>query len=377
MAKNILIIAGEPSGDIRAGEVVKELKKLLPGTSFWGIGGDSMEEQGVELIEHVRRLSIVGVWEAIKKLPTIHRQYQNVVENIRTRKPALAILVDYPGFNLKTAAFLHSENIPVVYYIIPQVWAWGQGRIKLLKQYVDKALVLFDFEEKLLKSYGIDCEFVGHPLLDGIPAQNEQAGRAGIFTIALLPGSRKSEILSMFPVMLDTAEKICQKRKDVGFVVAENSNIDAKLYDSALSGHRSLDVRRVKDNTFKCLDQSDFAIVTSGTATLETAVMEKPMVISYRTSFMTAFLFHLFVKAPHIGLVNIIAGKEVVPEILQEKLSPESLSRKVLEIINDDKRMLEIKEELKKVKTALGEKGASSKAAGAIYDLIKNRGLPV
>ncbi|MGD2278524.1 MAG: lipid-A-disaccharide synthase [Candidatus Omnitrophota bacterium] len=375
MKKNILIIAGEPSGDIRAGELIKELKKFLPEVHFWGIGGDRMEAEGVELIKHVRHFSIIGVWEAIKKLPQIHRQFKDVVKNARERKPFLAVLVDYPGFNLKLAAFLHGEKIPVIYYIIPQIWAWGGGRIKLLKRYLDKALVLFGFEEKLLKSFGINCEFVGHPLLDSMPERETRDSSSGSLIIALLPGSRKTEIASMFPLMLDAAEMILKKRKNVNFVVAENSNIDKALYDAALAGHSSLRVKRVKDKTFDCLNECDFAIVTSGTATLETAVMEKPMVISYRTSALTAALFRLFAKTTRIGLVNIIAGKEIAPEILQEDATPENLSQKVLEIINDENRMRDIKQELKKVKECLGGEGASRKAAAAVYEFIKTRGL--
>ncbi|MFQ5952344.1 MAG: lipid-A-disaccharide synthase [Candidatus Omnitrophota bacterium] len=376
MNNNILIIAGEPSGDIRAGELIRELKKLLSGVSFWGIGAGRMEQEGVELIEHVSKLSIVGVWEAIKSLSKIREQYKNVTEEVLKRKPALAILVDYPGFNLKIASFLHKLDIPVVYYIIPQIWAWGGGRIKTIKKVVDKALVLFDFEEKLLKEAGIDCSFVGHPLLDAAPVSiTDRAGKEGT-AIALLPGSRKTEILSMFPVMLDAAENINKEIKNAHFVVAENSNIEKELYDSAISGHDKLRISRVTDNTWSCLDRSDFAIVTSGTATLETAVMEKPMVISYRTSPLTAFLFRTFASAPYIGLVNIMAGREVAPELLQEDATPENLSRKVLEIISDKGLMIRIKEELKKVKARLGDKGAAKKAAQKISEFIKAKGLP-
>ncbi len=375
MKKNILIIAGEPSGDMRGGEVLGELKKLLPDVSFWGIGGDRMEREGVELIEHVRKLSIVGVWEAVKKLSIIREQYRNVIDNVRKRKPTLAILVDYPGFNLKLARFLHRSNIPVVYYIVPQVWAWGSWRIRSLKNYVDKALVLFDFEQRLLKEHGIDCEFVGHPLVDKAPSpitpdHPSTSLGTGELTIALLPGSRESEILNMLPTMLDAAEKIRECREDARFIVAENSNVGRALYDSALARHGGLSISRLTDDTFACLDRCDFAIVTSGTATLETAIMEKPMVIVYRTSPLTYVLARAFKRTPFIGLANIIAGKEIAPELLQKDLTPEKLSGKTLEIINDDSRMRQATEELRKVKHSLGEKGASRRAAEAISRLV-------
>ncbi|RKY42371.1 MAG: lipid-A-disaccharide synthase [Candidatus Makaraimicrobium thalassicum] len=372
MNRNILIITGEPSGDMRAGELLKELKKLLPEASFWGIGGDCMAGQGAELIEHVRKLSIVGVWEAVKDLSRIRRQYKNTAENIRKRRPGLAILVDYPGFNLSVARFLRRENIPVVYYILPQVWAWGRWRIRSLKSYTDRILVLFRFEKEFLEQAGVDCEFVGHPLLDTAPLPARREPREP-FTIALLPGSRKSEILNMLPVLLDTAEKIHERQKDVHFIVAENSNIDKALYDPALAGHSGLSVSRVTDNTFAALDRCDLAVVTSGTATLETAIMGKPMVITYRAAILTYVLFRIFAKTPFLGLTNIIAGKEVAPELLQGNATPEKLSRKILEIMNDGPRMQRMRDELKEVAHALGEKGASRRAAEAITRFISEK----
>lgn len=377
MDGNILIIAGEPSGDARAGELLKELREKLPDTSFWGIGGDSMEREGAHLTEHISNLSIVGVWEAVKNLSKIRTQYKNITEHIRQRKPVLAILIDYPGFNLRLASFLHRMGIPVIYYIVPQVWAWGAGRIKSLKKHVDKALVLFNFEKKLLDEAGINCKFVGHPLLDTAPLSITARDQGEGFTIALLPGSRKSEILSMFPVMLNAAENILKDRKNTRFIVAENSNVDKALYDSAISNHTGLPVDRVRDDTWGCLDKCDFAMVTSGTATLETAIMEKPMVVSYRTSPLTAFLFRAFANTTHIGLVNIVAGREIAPELLQEDATPEKLSQKILEIMDDKGQALIIKEELKKVKIKLGGKGAARKAAEEIADFIKTRDLPV
>ncbi len=373
MKKNILIITGEPSGDMRAGELIRELKEFLPDISFWGIGGDRMRAQNVELIEHIQHFSLVGAWEVVKNLSRIRRHYKNLIRNIRKRKPDLAILIDYPGFNLRVARFLHSEKIPVIYYIIPQVWAWGRHRLKSLKRFVDKALVLFKFEEHFLKQAGIDCEFVGHPLLDNITSSGGPAARSGAFTIALLPGSRKNEILGIFPVMLEAAEKIHGQRKDVQFVVAENSNVDKSLYDSALAGHGGLTVSRFTNDTFTCLDRCDFAMVTSGTATLETAIMEKPMVIVYRAAFLTYVLFRLFMRIPFIGLANIIAGEEVAPELLQGNCTSEKLYRKVLEITGDDSRMRSMKSKLREVKRSLGERGASRKAAETISRFIEEK----
>ncbi|MBU0683524.1 MAG: lipid-A-disaccharide synthase [Candidatus Omnitrophota bacterium] len=373
MKHNILIIAGEPSGDIRAGELLKEFKKLIPYAIFWGIGGDSMKKEGVHLVEHIKNLSMVGVWEVIKNLSKIRLQYNSLTSAIKKKKPSLAILVDYPGFNLRIAKFLKKQQIPVIYYVIPQVWAWGTSRVKQLREYVDKSLVLFDFEKSFLSKHHVDCEFVGHPLVDSAKNALSQfpETRSSKNTIALLPGSRKHEISTLFPIMLSAAEQIKLKMKAVKFVVAESSNIDRSIYASFLSKHPSLNVSRVLDDTFAALSQSDFAIVTSGTATLETALMEKPMIIIYKAAFITCLVYHIVRKIPFLGLVNIIVGKEIVPEMLQKNANAEKISLKTLEILSSPSRMLSIKNDLKKVKSALGEEGSSRRAAHAINRFIE------
>ncbi len=370
MKQNIFIIAGEPSGDIRAAELLRELKKITGGLSFWGVGGDKMRAEGVELIGHIKDFSIIGVWEAIVKLPRLLDQYRIVTRNIASRNPGLAILVDYPGFNLKIASYLHARGIPTVYYIIPQVWAWGAWRVKALKKYIDKALVLFKFEKIFLSGYGITSEFVGHPLADSlVPEREEHSG----FNIALLPGSRDTEVRNMFPVMLDTAKELIKTRGDIKFIVARNSGVDKSLYDIDKDYSDILKISSITDDTMKTLSMSDFALVVSGTATLETAIAEKPMLVTYKAAPFTALMFYLFVRLPYISLVNIIAGKGIVPEVKQDDARPEVLSKAILEIINDDSQMRKMSEELRKVKAELGEKGAAKRAAEAIGNFIKER----
>jgi len=372
MDSNILIIAGEPSGDIRAAELLRELKGLLPDVSFWGIGGDHSEAEGMELIEHVSRLSVVGVMEVLRHLPAIRRQYADVVSNVRCRKPRLAILVDYPGFNLRVARFLKSEGIPVIYYIIPQVWAWGRGRIRVMRKCIDKALVLFDFEELFMRENGIDAEFVGHPLAD-VDGPVTAAGGDGKRLIALLPGSRKSEVRSALPIMLDAAEKIRESAGDISFVLAKSSNVDTDSYENSLDSHPSLDVSTVTDNTANALSKSVFAVVTSGTATLEAAISGVPMVIVYRTARLTYLVGRFMMRVPFLGLVNLIAGREVVPELLQNDFTPERLSDEVLSIMNDHGRLPVMKENLREVKSALGEKGGARRAAEAVRRFLEER----
>jgi len=377
MNKNILIISGEPSGDMRGGELAKELKKLLPETSLWGIGGDSMAGVGVALSEHIRDFSFVGAWEVLCNLSKIREQYKNLTKLIIKNKPFAAILIDYPGFNLRIARFLRENKIPVIYYIIPQVWAWGAHRVRHLRDYVDKALVLFKFEEKFLNTHHINCEFVGHPLIDAFPPLSPQTENLAPdrFCIALLPGSRKQEIQKLLPVMLETAKKISFKKKNVSFVIAENSNVDKSLYDSFVSRYAHMDISRVTNDTFTALTQSDFAIVASGTATLEAALLEKPMIITYKAAFITSVLYHLVNKAPFLGLVNIVAGKEIVPELLQNNATSDKLSSKTLEIILNPAKMNETKEALRKVSLALGKKGAASRAAESIAEFLREKHL--
>jgi len=374
MNKNILIVAGEPSGDIRAGELLKELNKIMPGCSFWGIGGDMMEAQGVELTEHIRNLSLVGIWEIVLNLKKIFTQYKKLTKNILKRKPDMAILIDYPGFNLKIARFLHKQKIPVVYYVIPQVWAWGKNRVKTLKTSVDKSLVLFDFEKKFLEQYGASAEFTGHPLMDKVP-ENIKEKTSSDYTIALLPGSRKLEINNMLPEMLATIPRLKKDIPNLKVILAESSNIPKSLYQKALSQYPDVEIEHIRDNTFEALSKSNFAIVTSGTATLETAITDTPMIVTYKGSALSALIFFTFVRVPHIGLVNIIAGKTIVPELLQWNATSEKMYKTITGIINNENVLNEMKTNLKKVKNSLGEKGASKKAAQAIARFTEEKNI--
>lgn len=371
MKKNVLIIAGEPSGDARASELLKELKRLLPDASFWGVGGDLMAREGVDLAAHIRDFCIIGVWEAIKNLGKIKAQFRHLAGQIEERKPSFAILIDYPGFNLKIARFLCSRNIPVVYYVVPQVWAWGEWRVKELKENVDRCLTLFAFEERFLKERGVDACFVGNPLLDSYPDVTSVPHKG--FTVALLPGSRKSEITHMLPMMLGAAERISKEKSDVNFILAESSNVADWMYNDALAAHPGLKLSRVKDATYSALQLSDFALVASGTATLETAVMEKPMIISYKVPLLTEVLFKLISKMRVIGLANIIAGKEIMPELIQREATSEKVAKKTLDIIRDGSKLEEMRSELLKVKLALGPRGASKRAAETIAGFVREK----
>ncbi len=361
MNKNILIIAGEPSGDVRGAELVKELKKSLPEIRLWGFGGDMMKAEGVELIEHVSNLSFMGLMGVLKNLGKILGHFAAIKKAVREKKPDMAILIDYPGFNLRIAKMLHKMNIPVVYYIIPQVWIWHASRVKTLKAFCKKILVLFSFEKIFLKERGAESTFVGHPLIDMAPPVDNN--RRENITVALIPGSRKNEIINIFPPILDAAHIISKNFPDVRFILARNSNVPDDLYDKALAKYPSLPVSAVYNDTFSALNKSDYVLVTSGTAALETAIMEKPMVITYKTSPLTYFLAMKLVTVPYISLVNIIPGKEIVPECLQDRATGENMAEHIMKWIKDPALTETIKKDILKVKATLGEKGAAKRAA--------------
>jgi lipid-A-disaccharide synthase len=370
MGKNILIIAGEPSGDVRGAELVKELKKTIPDARFRGFGGNNMERQGVKLIEHVRNLSFMGLVGVLKNLGKIRHHFLAVKKTVKENRPDLAILIDYPGFNLRIARFLYKMNVPVVYYIIPQVWIWHAGRVKQLKAFCKKILVLFKFEKIFLAERDTDSVFVGHPLLNSAPEIDNSPKEKT--TVALLPGSRKNEIKNIFPHILDAASIINKKFPEVEFILARNSNVPEELYDEALSKHPVPHIRPVYNDTFTALNKSDYALVTSGTAALEAAIMEKPMVVTYKTAPLTYFIAMKIVRYPYISLVNIIPNREIVPECLQNNATGENMAEKIINWIENPDQAAKTKAAIIKVKQTLGEKGAARRAAQEIVNLLES-----
>jgi len=378
MNKNIFIVAGEASGDIHAARVIRYLKVLLPDAKLWGVGGNNMEDEGVELIEHVENMSLIGLWEILKSLKTIWLQFSKITKAVETRKPDFAILIDYPGFNMLLARKLSKLGVPVIYYIVPQFWAWGSGRIKKIKKFVDKALTIFKFEEEMLSCRDINAEFVGHPLVDHFAEHTEaplpytsasevDSPAPGDPIIALLPGSRKSEITQLLPLMLEASEQIQRIKQNVYFVIAENSNMPEELYSLHINDYKSLKLLRIKDDTINVLKNADMALVASGTATLESALCNTPLIITYKISPATYYLAKAFMKISYFGLVNIISEAQIVPELIQADATSSKLAAAVIDWLDNPSRMEEIKINLKKVAESLGEKGASKAAAEAIY----------
>ncbi|MCQ9207605.1 MAG: lipid-A-disaccharide synthase [Omnitrophica bacterium] len=373
MKKNVLIIAGETSGDIHAANLVQSLRKLNSNFRFFGIGGKRMESQGVELIERMEKLSVVGIFEVFFKFHNIFLAYRKIMQSAAKMPPEIVILVDYPGFNLRMAKIFKKRGATVIYYITPQVWAWGRSRVHLIKKYVDKAIVIFKFEEDFFKQYGINATFVGHPLLDLEKGKSTLDKKSlglneGDFTIAILPGSRESEVKGMLPVMLKAATLIA-KKKEISFVLLKSSGVDENIYARILK-NTGLRITPIKDDTHGGLSVSDFVLVSSGTATLESALMERPMLITYKLSFFSALIFKIFANTRFIGLVNIIAGREIAPEVLQYDATPERLAERILSIISSKEKMGEQVNGLREVRRLLGQSGASMRAAHIINELI-------
>jgi len=374
--KKIIIVAGEASGDLHAANLVRAIRDIQPEVKFYGLGGNKMQVAGVELFYDLTRLSVVGFSEVIKHLKTIRRIFKQLLKNIDEIKPDAAILVDYPGFNLRLAKELKKRNIKVIYYISPQIWAWGLNRVHLIKRVVDKMIVILKFEEGLYKKYGVDVSFVGHPLLDIVKptaSKVEFLKSVGLdinkTTIALLPGSRHKEVEGLLPIMLRAAQIIRQRYPLTQFLLLKSSTVNEEIFRKILAS-TNLSLTAVIDQTYNGLNASEFAIVTSGTATLETAILQVPMVIIYRVSFLTWLFIRKMLKIPYIGLVNVVVGKKIVPECLQYEATPEIIAKNILEIMESPERLSATKNELIKLGRSLGENGASNRAAQIAVGLL-------
>lgn len=378
--KRILIVSGEPSGDLHASNLVQDLKRLKPDLEFFGMGGGLSRDAGVEIDFDISGLALVGLTEVLRNIFTVGKAFKGLLKKIDSGRVDLAILVDYPGFNLRLAKELKKRDIPVVYYISPQVWAWGADRVKIIKACVKKVLVFFKFEEEIYKSYGIDSEFVGHPLLDTVKVTSPKEEVLKKYsldekkrTIALLPGSRMVEVRTLLPVMVSAARIISENTrhvtKNVQFIVAKHPGLPKGLYDGSIQNNK--DIRIAEGDTYNILNASDFAIVASGTATLETALIGTPLLIVYKANLVTFILYHIVKTTRFLGLVNIIANREVAPELLQYEATPEKIAQRTIDILSDEKKISAMRGDLKFVASTLGTPGASLRAARAILPYLE------
>jgi lipid-A-disaccharide synthase len=365
-----MAIAGEASGDLHGSGVIRELKRRNPSAEIYGIGGNRMQAEGMQLIFHVKELAVMGFVEVLKRLPLLRSVERTLTQVVKARRPDVLLLIDYPGFNLRFAKTARSLGIRIVYYISPQVWAWHAGRLKKMRGLIDKMLVVFQFEEDLYRREGIEVAFVGHPLLEVLTEGQDRTGfctRYGIGTgkpiLALFPGSRRQEIEEIFPAMIGAA-RMLQKQLGVEVVVGAASALDYDYLKSFVMG--DFPIRLVQNATYDIMANADLALVTSGTATLETACYRTPMIVVYKTSWPTYLIGRLLVRISNIGLVNIVAGKTVVPELLQGAVTPHRLAREAARMLQDEKLLASIREELAVVRQRLGTPGASARVAETI-----------
>ncbi|MHB1685982.1 MAG: lipid-A-disaccharide synthase [Ignavibacteriaceae bacterium] len=373
--KNIMIIAGEVSGDLHGASLIKELRKIDNGINIYGIGGDKMEAAGMKLIYHINKMAFLGFVEVVKHLPFIRKVQKDLIGLAKEKKIKNVVLIDYPGFNLSIAKKLKKLNVKIIYYISPQIWAWGAGRIKKIRKLVDKMIVVFPFEEKFYKESGVDVEFVGHPLLERISDYNFLTKdelykkfdlEHGKEILLILPGSRQQEVEKIFPECIKAAERISEEF-GMQIVVACSPNIDDKFFNGITN---SKNFKVVKGFTYDLLKNSKTGIVKSGTSTLEAALIELPMVIVYKTSYLTYLIGRKLIKVENIGMANIVAGEKVVPELIQKDVSQEKIYTELKNILSDEKLYASIKNKLSEIKKRLGTKGASERAAQIIYRSI-------
>jgi lipid-A-disaccharide synthase len=370
----ILISAGEPSGEMYAARLAAALHRRTRARLF-GLGGVHMRAAGCELLADCSQVSVVGISEVIRRLPEVWRIYRLLADEAARRRPALAILVDFPDFNLRLARRLHAQGTRVVYFISPQVWAWRPQRVQLIKRLVERVLCIFPFEEDFYRRAGIPVDYVGHPLVDTVEPRSTRAGFAAQFgfhsaqpIVGLLPGSRPSEVAHNLPVILDAC-RILWDRGVRQLALAVAPNIGEKHF--AHFARSDFPVTLVPHGAYDVLAHADCSIVSSGTATVEAALLDAPMVVVYRVSGATAFVARRLVRTPFFAMVNLIAGRPVVPELIQEDFTAEAVAREVARLLDSDAARAALRAGLADVRARLGAPGAIDRAAQIIAALIE------
>lgn len=366
-----MMSCGEPSGDLYAGALAVEIRRRAPDATIFGLGGQRMMAGGGELLADYRGLSVTGLLEAVRVIPRSFAVLRRLIDAARSERPQALVVIDFPDFNFRLAAAVKRLGIPVIYYISPQIWAWRRNRMKVMKRVADRVLVIFPFEEQIYKDAGVPVEFVGHPIIDLARAQEPKdtfRRENGLDplrpTVALLPGSRPNEVERLLPVMRDAARVIAQRLPGVQFVVARAPSLDDDLFKRLQwHGIRPIEVLARTDDV---LAVSDVAVTASGTATVQAAIHGVPMVVVYRLSPLTYRLGRRFVHVDTFAMVNLIAGRRVVPELIQDDCTADNITREVLSFLTDTARANETRAALAEVRGKLGSPGASGRAADAV-----------
>ncbi len=374
MSRSLLVVAGEPSGDMHLARLVAHLRDGAPDLALWGIAGDACEAEGVEVLTHTREMAVMGLGEVLQRYGFFRRVFREVLAEAERRRPEAALLVDYPGFNLRLAPKLKALGIKVLYYICPQVWAWNRRRIPRMARDVDRLMAIFPFEPAVFAGTGLPVDFVGHPLVTRTANAVEDPpaplpGEGGV-PIGLLPGSRGQEVARIFPALWRAAGLVEKELPEATFYVAAAGPETARQIEDLSRTTPGGPTRRhlVAGRTRDVLRQVRAAWVTSGTATLETALLGCPMVVVYKTSGLTYRAGRALVKIPHIGMVNLVAGREICPERIQREASPSRLAADILPLAGDSPERDRMKEGLRQVAEALGEPGAAKRAARIVME---------
>ena len=380
MNKKIVIVAGEASGDLHGADLTRALLTLDPQVTLLGMGGEHMRRAGVRLLIDAAKVSSLGITDTLYHLVALGRAFLRLRAALAAERPGLLLLIDFPDFNFLLARASLGMGIPVLYYISPQVWAWRRGRIRTLKRLVEKMLVIFPFEEALYREAGVPVTFVGHPMLDrlrDVPSREEARRQLGCgesdLIVGLLPGSREGEITHHLPVLKEAAVRIGQEKPEVGFLLAVADSLSPGHVETRLQDSNSR-IRPVSGQTYQVMRASDLLITASGTATLEAGLLGTPMIIIYRVSRVTWWAGKLLVDVPFIGMVNLVAGRQVVPELIQNAFTPEQVAKTALGLLQSPEALDAMRRELREVRGRLGEEGASLRAAQEVLKTLQETG---
>ena len=378
MSKKIFLVACEASGDLHGAHLIDEIRKLSPDAVFCGVGGAKMQTTGMQTFHDMTKISALGLGDVLRNYFKYLKIFNGTLENIRNEKPDAVILIDSPAFNLRLAKKI-SAFAPVIYYISPQLWAWGKRRIHIVKKHIREMLVILPFEKEFYEKEGVAVKFVGHPLLDAIPELPEASGirsKFGILpgtkAIGLFSGSREKEVKRILPIMLQTAEHMRKDFPKAVFFVSRSSNVRSAVYDELLHG-LSFKAECPAASFYELVKAMDFALVASGTATLETALIGTPFFLLYKASWSTYFLGKRLIKVPYLGLVNLLADNKVVPEFIQQDAHPETIAHEAKVLLESPELQEKMKAEFHQVRVKLGEKGASARAAREVCTFLSER----
>lgn len=360
------LIAGEASGDLHASNLIKELKLQDTKAEFRYLGGDLMQKQGGKLVRHFKETAYMGFLDVIVHLPAILKNINFIKEDIKKYNPDVLILVDYPGFNLRIAEFAHNLDLKVYYYISPKIWAWKQSRVHKIKKFIDKLFIIFPFEKDFYKQFNYEVEYVGNPIMDAIEIKDanftvfkEKYNLEDKKIIALLPGSRKSEIKHNFPTML----KVASNFTDYQFIVAATPSLEKEVFEKYSHQYK---IKLIYDDTYNLLRHSEAAIVTSGTATLETAILNIPELVCYKGDAFSYQIAKRLIKIKYISLVNLVMDKEVIKELIQYDMTAEKISNELEQILNNNVYKNTMLKNFDEMRNKLGGKGASKRTAEII-----------